>query len=479
MGEARSEASRGVRNIVQNTPSGSGLLICGRDHYFDKENELCQALGLTGRVYSLARLGEFTEDQAARFLEKHGISSPLPDWLPRKPLILGYLAHRGLLRSILQIDARKGFGHAWNEFLRLICEREAAAQDRAVMDPETLRRVLERLACDVRATSSGTGPITGRELADAYQEVTGQVPGEGVLMQLQRLPGLTPREQDPTARSFIDEDFLAALQGGAVARFALESIGGQYGRVWVQPLSPKAAAMAAFLLRDAGADSATVVTRALASIQGDHRGTYETQIGADCVLAAIEMAREEGHLDCRGIRLEGVTVHQVDLEDIVIDGLTLHECVVDELVVGPKVDESSLVIKNSLIARVKGAAAAEALSSRLCQACEFLEFDDLSTNSAVVRSALEPPLKALLTILRKLYLQAGAGRKLAALRRGLPGGPVLDSVDEVLTILQSEGVIYISGEVAHPVRRQTSRIQDILKSAALSQDPIVTRVREL
>src|SRR5206468_6303576 len=136
----------------------------------------------------VVRLGEFTEEQAATFLTKHGIKDALPDWLPRKPLLLGYLAHRGLLPDVLKIDGSRGFGHTWDQFLTLICDREST-HERVVMDPLTLRRVLERLACDVRATSSGVGPLTGRELAEAYRIETGQVPGEGVVMQLQRLPG--------------------------------------------------------------------------------------------------------------------------------------------------------------------------------------------------------------------------------------------------------------------------------------------------
>jgi hypothetical protein len=65
------------------------------------------------------------------------------------------------------------------------------------------------------------------------------------------------------------------------------------------------------------------------------------------------------------------------------------------------------------------------------------------------------------------------------LKRGLPGGPILDAVDPVLEILESEGVVAVSDEIAHPIRRQTSRVHKILAAGALASDPIIDRVREI
>ena len=103
----------------------------------------------------------------------------------------------------------------------------------------------------------------------------------------------------------------------------------------------------------------------------------------------------------------------------------------------------------------------------------------MSTNSAVLKLSLAPPLKALITILRKLYVQAGGGRRITALKRGVPPGPILDSVDEVLRILESEGMIGEFGGVIQPVRREAGRAHAILASGNLSQDRIVTRVKAL
>jgi hypothetical protein len=478
MRQARHQALQGARDLVAQLPGGVGMLICGRDHYFDGPKEMVHALGLAGKRFGIVRLSEFTEDQANQFLGRKGIEQPLPDWLPRKPLILGYLAHHGLLGSILAIDASRGFGYAWSEFIRMICEREASLEW-AAMDPETVQRVLERLACHVRRTVSGTGPITGAGLAEAYQVETGQLPGEGVLTQLQRLPGLTEREQDPGARSFIDEDLLAALQGSAVTQYVLGTMTGVDSRGWLSGLPAKATAMAVHQLRTAGADTATVLAAAFRAAGGGDSPSVGRQVAADCVAIALEMFAEEGRADCGGMVLSDVCLEALDLEDMVIQGLHIRDSLVREVALGPLGATSTLRMQGCTIGRVRGAANEQGLPSGMFVGCEVEKYDDLSTNNAVLGGALPPAMKALVVTLRKLYLQPGAGRRVSALKRGIPQGPILDAVDSVVRILEAESMVTIANQVVHPIRRQASRVHQILSAPELSDDTIVLRARKI
>jgi hypothetical protein len=259
MRQARKRALDGVHDIVTQTPTGVGLLLCGRDHYFDSIVELRDATGIGERPFSIVKIGEFTEGQAKEFLKTNGITIPLPDWLPRKPLLLGYLATHGLLEDVLQVDGSLGFSCAWKEFLRLICDREAL-YGHGIMNANVIHNILLRIACDVRSTVSGTGPITAPSLVEAYQLETGRMPVEGDLMQLQRLPGLTERDQGPATRSFIDEDMLAALQGESIANAILGDLKILGTKSWLDGMSPKSICMAAYLLKEQGTDAATVIS---------------------------------------------------------------------------------------------------------------------------------------------------------------------------------------------------------------------------
>lgn len=472
MREARFISLEGVRDLTLKIPREAGVLICGRDHYFDDMNELIKTLGLVGRSFKLCTLGEFSEDKAHEFLKKHEISHDLPDWLPRKPLILGYLAHRGLLARIVDIDSTKGFGYAWDEFLRLICEREAA-HEKSVMDSEILRKVLECLACDVRTTASGTGPITSVQLTEAYKAKVGQNPTEGVLMQLQRLPGLAQRDQDASNRSFIDEDLLSALQGSAAADMILSATVESSDKQWLNSLTRSGVITAAYLLNKNGADEHTAI-----SPLKHHKRIRNKQHFGDCLMIALELAKEAGVLDCKGVEIDGAVLGVIDLEEMVVENLKVSNAIIEEIIVGPKLGESKIEFSGCMIKKISGVSSLEGLPKDVFRDCSITQFDNMSTNSAILHLSIPESMKALLTVLRKLYCQAGSGRRVSALKRGLTQG-VLDYIDDVLQILGSEKMITIENGVVHPIRRQTSRALKVLSESITSQDIIVEKVRAL
>ena len=49
-------------------------------------------------------------------------------------------------------------------------------------------------------------------------------------------------------------------------------------------------------------------------------------------------------------------------------------------------------------------------------------------------------------------------------------------IDDALRLLEREGMVAMSGEVAHPVRRHTKRAKEIIAAGALSKDPLVREV---
>lgn len=480
MRDARRKALQGVRDFVAKAPNGIGMMICGRDHYFDNEQEMVNALGLTGKAYSIVKLDEFDEEGVRQFLKNNGIEKPLPDWLPRKPLILTYLVQRNLFDEILGIDSSKGYGYAWDNFLERIAERESGLEF-AVMEPHTLRAVLERLAFSVRSKVTGTGPITGGDLSDAYNLETGQFAGEGVIAQLQRLPGLTQRDLDPGSRSFVDEDMLAALQGSAFAKLLL----GGYDDRGIQPiseLSDKAIAMASFLLQKSGASPDTlisVVERLHRQIVSDR---ISPQLVADCIAVTLTMAIEYEYteLNFRPIVVESANFGRICLEDISVNGLEIRDCIINEIVLGPDGIEGGIKFTNCEIAKVSGAASAKGLPENMFGGgCVIDKYDNMGTNNAILQLDIPPQIKALVTILRKLYKQPGAGRKISALTRGITQKEVAKHVNGVTETLEKAGFVTIFNKIIHPVRKQTSRVENILYAPALSKDPVVAEVRAL
>jgi hypothetical protein len=480
MKEARRRALQGVRDFTQKRPAHVGMFLCGRDHYFDDINELSNSLGLAGHPYLIIDLEEFTESSASQFLQKNGISDLLPDWLPRKPLILSYLLRAKLFDSILKIDSSKGFGYAWDNFLSSICAREASLES-ASMDPTTIRSVLERLADNVRSKSSGTGPITGNDLADAYLVETNQAAGEGVLAQLQRLPGLTQRESEIGSRSFVDLDMLGALQGGAFARHALAGFPGRTLSPLAE-LSEKAVAMAAHVLLENQAGPETIVSIAEQLQRRSQRDQISSQMIADCLIVAIRIAidQEIPTLDTRGLIIDGACLDRIPLDEVQLLAVTFRNCTIREIAFGNASQTGKISFANCIIGKVCGVANQNGLPLDIIgKDCEIQGFDNMATNSAVLQLDIAPQLKALVTVLRKLYKQPGTGRKLTALSRGITHAEVQKYIEPVISLLQRNQFISIFDSVVHPVRKQSHRVEAILSSPTLTTDPIALEARAL
>ena len=106
-------------------------------------------------------------------------------------------------------------------------------------------------------------------------------------------------------------------------------------------------------------------------------------------------------------------------------------------------------------------------------------FDPLASNSAILKLAVSPGVKALLTILRKLYRKAGSGRQISALKRGIPAGPVVNAIEPVVKLLESAGIATVVLGVVHPNRSMTPRVNKILDEGAIANDDLVERSNKI
>lgn len=478
MRQARARALNGIKSVIQSTKPQSGVLVAGRDHYFDDLDEASFAMGLTGRKINVVRIEEFSENQANEYLKKRGVEYKLPEWLPRKPLLLGYLAHNNLLSEVVEIDSSLGFGYAWDRFLTLICNREAEHEMGAV-EPKSLRKILEYLSCLVRATSSGNGPVSGKDLSDAYVREIGYGPDERVIMQLQRLPGLTQRDQEKGARSFVDADMLASLQGSFIASCILGESEIPDDRSWQFGLSNRAIETALFILTDrTNQDYKNIYQLLLSGCKNIDRNFKNSRSGmqmlCDYVCIAIETAREAGiHIDFDGIVIEGAYADSLNLEELKISGLRFKDCIIRDIYVSSVDDHLDVIFDKCVISRVNGILPSSKSGEQIFKDCEIMGFDELNSNSAIIKSGLSLRMKALITVLRKLFVQHGSGRKMNALKRGFGGSEIYDDIDKVVKYLESNGYIEIYNDVVYPKRQYMQRVKGILSEMQNSQDEIV------
>lgn len=467
---SRTEALKVIQAFMQDIRGKSGVLLTGRDHYFDSNEEARKLMGLPDDAIFID-VGEFSEEQAIAYLRKKNIRSSLPTWLPRKPLLLGYLASRDLLGQVTSMPESSGSAMAWDRFLNRICEREA--EPIADIDSVAIRQLLEDLATRARTLARGSGPLYDSDLADIYKNVTGYEPLEAARTLLQRLPGLTARDQEVGARSFVDDEMMEALKGGAVARFLMNPYTQMSAKTLHHPLNNFGCSVAAHLAVQNGVGVAQFIGAAMQAVQR----WEEPTLGLDCILAGA-MFPDIDILDARGLSVTDGTADEVDLDNNPVANLTLDNCLIHH--VRFDADATSLRFQKCQILRLEGIADRNSLPSMFVD-CEVEDCDDRHTNAAIMRSEIPNGIKVLLVILRKLFLQRGSGRVDSALRRGMDHR-LSPYVSPVLDVLVSEGIVFShitdSRTIWHGNRTHRARMLKMLEASINSDDPLIKTIAQ-
>jgi hypothetical protein len=215
----RRDSMQLVREFVKDTPPDRGLIVSGRQNYFDSDDEMRNALGFGASVNQalFVTLQDFNEEQVQQYLTRRGWNQNIPKWLPTRPLLLSYLISKNLIGSLLETDSYEIPAAGWNALLTSICDREALLE--VGIDGATVRHLIERLASKARIKSDGLGPVSAEEILRTFQEVCHYVPDDRASILLQRLPGLGITNYDDGARSFIDVSLADAARAGDTIRY--------------------------------------------------------------------------------------------------------------------------------------------------------------------------------------------------------------------------------------------------------------------
>lgn len=473
--EVRHQSVRLIRELLRDTPSGIGVAISGREFFFDSPKEMNSALGLD-ESYEILSLTEFTDEQIRAFLAKKGLGGMVPAWLPSRPLLLGYLAARGLLKRALEMDAGASPAEGWDSLLNHVCEREAEIE--AGIVGETVRTILERLATVARRDQNGLGPLGFEDIFRAFQDVCGYPPDESASVLLQRLPGLGVRSAEDGSRAFIDASFADAARAGDLCRFVEDphgaaSLGIGDPSSWQCLLSELGVQVAAHKLKRAKVLGGKLGVAVQFAAQ---RLGWEG-LTVDVLNVAHEMEAEplKSKVYISEFWIPHFTLYDsetswtnVEFQDCIVGRLEAYGEL--EASVAPKFLRCHFGV-------VEGKKRIEELPQVIFENCEVDGFEVVQeTTSSLLELPLPMGTRVLLTILKKLYMQRGSGRKESAFFRGLDHrGKRL--VPDLLGLLQRERLALRTraGEqtVWLPERSNMARVRQILASPTTSKDPLL------
>ncbi len=468
LAEIRRQSLAGVADLVD--MASGGVLIVGREHYFNSNDEMYSCLGLsTSNSVVLQSAEEFSNEQMETYLRAVDSTIPIPDWLPRRPLI------SKMLTSFDDVDLSKlledhGEIDFWHRLLDAICMREARIHPS--LDPLTIRNVLLELAHLSRTKTNNVGPLSLKEINDTFEVVVRRPPRDEASAMLQRLPVLGRVDAETSDRQFVDTYILDGLRATAVAEMPIV---GTYSRImndkWKHPL---------------GTFGQTILSQSIAT-SGNSAGYIEfvrrLSTSANRVLAGDIitglLAIENSQFDFDGLVLSDSHLGTISLVDTQVERLQIQDSFIDELVVegdGP----STLLLERCVIGVLRGLANSDNLPSWM-RDVSVEQFDSLSNVAKIREARLSREQKIFVTIIHKTFFQPGSGRKEDTLLRGLGAAGDKRIAKKILSMLLEEGILREypgrQGPVYVPARKHTRRMGQIISQLKYSSDPVWSRLR--
>ena len=471
----RYEAMSPIRRLIHEHPKGAGLLIAGRAHFFDSGRERTNALGLPKHAIELT-LNEFTSGQVLAYLEKVGLRGRVPAWLPSRPLLVGYLAVRGLLLDAMSDDEALeeiSVGEQWHNLLDAVANREAMID--TGIDGSTVRRILERLATKARASPGSLGSLSPNLIIDAFKEICGYQPGDRNMVLLQRLPGLGVDRQEEDSRTFVDESFADACRAGDIVDFVENPF--SFPRDVLAnieaPISDVGIAVALHRLYVHGCSEGKLN----AALVEAHRAKAE-YMTVDLVrlssLASFEVTKH--------IWLNGVYVPKFELQGGGnLCRVGFQDCFFTLIELDADVNEAKLPsFRSCYVDRLDGrVSSADLPKTAFDGECIIESFVGTAQTTADVLM-LDIPLgsRVCIAVLKKVYEQRGAGRRENALFRGMDHN-ARRLVPDVLQILQSEGLLFPDRSRSETIWRGTgasrTRVGQVIAAPNVKDDQALQR----
>lgn len=457
-----------------------GVLIVGRDYYFNSDQEMMNCLGLKEKETTILEChNEFTEKELLSYISSNlsvnydkSALDEFPLWFPKRPLIiqlfLKYAEEIFTTHSVF--DDICSF---WYIFLDKMCEREAKIYP--ALNPDVIKQVLILLANQTRSEIGNIGPITQGDLASVFEKVTGNQPTDESAIMLQRLPSLGRISADSPDRQFLDLFILNGLRAEAIIQAHKLGDLSYSTCAWKNPLDFIGySILAEYMDKDERRLNAFLSMAKNAS-------NSENQILASDIISAISFINIE-KVDYKNICVSGGHFTHLSFEEKQIDNLLIYESIIERMDITNSKLGSNVVIKDCVIPTIYGIASYKSVPVQI-NGCSVDNFEVLATTTLVKKAKLTVSQKIFITIIRRIFYQPGAGRKEETLLKGLGVAANKHCAEKILNKLLDEKIVTRhkgdEGYIYKAVRSHTSQMDKILTDLTLSTDPLWIKISNI
>ena len=457
----RKQSLVGVKDII--TQAKGGILITGREHYFNNDAELITCLGLDRKNPLFLRCNQqLTGQQFSDMLGR--TSSSLPPWMPRKPLIATIIRdiESEAIDKLLETSA--GEIDFWNLLIDTFCEREATINP--ILDASIIRSLYTKIGRITRNTTTALGPISIKQINEAFEQTTGRPPTDESAIVLQRLPGLARIGAESLDRQFAENYILDGLKAEDVLDLYAQGSPSCISEIWKNPVEEFGAYFISTRLQAAKQRSA-----AAAFIK---RNLHEKNriLLSDLLSGVFGMEGEA--IDFGKCQFDGGKFHTLLLADTAVSNIRLVDCQFDYLDI-TDAEPRNIVIAESVVVRLAGITSGEHAPTWLTD-CLVEVYQSLGTLSAIREAGLSVSQTFLLSSLRKLFLQPGGGRRESSMYKGYGDSATKKTCEKVIQLLVREGFCSKwkgeSEPLYVPNRSLTGRVQGIMSQLTTSKDDL-------
>lgn len=464
-------ALQGVYDLIKKT--NAGVIVSGREHYFNSNKEMYSALGLSENNAMLIHCKEeFSYDEFQYFLDINNIDVEFPSWIPKKPLILKTFSSMDA-KDIEEIFEENDI-KLWFKFIKHMCDRDSRIHP--VLDGSTVRQVLQVLANLSREKSSSVGPISEKEVFDAFYEVTRTYPNEQATIMLQRLPGLGRVSRESGERNFIDEFILDGLRALELHDQLISNSQKSYMSNWLHPLKHIGTRVLAYKINENNTLDIFVDLS-----KGLLRKEIRNKALVSDIISSLSMSNTKT-INYNNVVFDEPHFGILDFRNFNIENLELSNGIIEEVHMG-KSDPTGILIKNCDISKIYGISSKTGLPEWIVNP-HIDQFELVDTLGSIKKSGLSKSQTILVSILIKVYRQYGRGRLEHTLTKGLSQ---VDKtmLNRVLKVLVQHGFIELSKDrkknetIYKPVNKLRNRVESMLSELDTSNDDLWTTVSAL
>lgn len=469
--QMRSSSLCAVKDLIATTKSP--IIITGREHYFNSNEEMFAAIGLNSKdTIVLKCKDEFTSEEMEAYLKSLTLAIELPLWLPKRPLICQII--NTLEKEKVETIFNDSFSSVefWNTLIESICVRESRISP--TLNAENIYKILKRISQLTRSKNMNVGPITINEINKSFEFVVGTPPVDETAVMLQRLPALGRVSSESTDRQFVDQYILDGLRADNLIEVVNESRFDVLQEKWLNPLEKTGIEIVAKRIYEN--KSANVFIEFLKKAVD----SSNTVIAGD-ILSALVCSTTKNSLDLGGIIVQSSHISSINFSNTLAENFMIKDSIIEELDIS-NCSFSRITIKDCIIRKIYGLTNIEEIPTFLIDCIiEESDFNSLSTYNKYFD--LTPSQMIFISIIKKLFFLGGNAKTEKEICKGFGKHEDRLIASSVIKILHTEKVISkVNGDsegVITPKTFARERMAKILKELSNSKDLLWKEVGNL